>query len=62
MRQRGDGIVPESRDTVSSRRASVLMRFLRMFQSLPGVLVSGRMILLLPVMLRRPVCVRGGIV
>lgn len=43
MGQRGDFIMSEGCDAMSSHRLRHLMRSFRMFESLPGMLVSGLM-------------------
>jgi hypothetical protein len=62
MRERGDVVVPKGGDAMSrNHRLRVLMRLLRVFQGLAGMLVS-RQVVRLPVLLGYPVGVRGGIV
>jgi len=61
MRQCRDFIMPEGHDAVSGRRLRHLMRPFRVFEGLPGMLVSSLM-LLLPMLFTSAVSVGSQIV
>jgi hypothetical protein len=68
MSEGGNVIVPECGDAMSQHgvprrsRLSMLMGFVRLFQSLPWVLVSRQVILLTVVLLGSTMSMRGGVV
>lgn len=61
MGQRGDFIMSEGSDAMSSHRLRHLMRLFRVFEGLPGMLVSGLMFRF-PLLFTRAVGVGGEVV